>query len=336
MLGLLPLFFLCGGLISDKESSVSSVPMTHPELYADSGFGHLLNKVRRMFDPKNAEDLCRFLQDFGVGSLMRLPATSHLWWGQYQWMGSGEIILRFDDELAKALLETDLPSLEYDPLPNCPWKSMYISLSNGLFMVGNEVWGFSNAVGIYVTQDSIYYDGDMHQGYTISTVGSRDKTGPVATCGIIPGKDIFTGIHVIGNKEAIRFVMNFLILYNSLDRDFLSIQSHKMPQLKSEGKQKKLKRRGLSRHNYLYVTTRRLQTKSGATVPAPWEGPIHSVFVRGHWQRYWIRNVPEGIQILSEKEGKRGTLYQVWKYKAVFTALRRGEAKPGPTVRDVR
>jgi hypothetical protein len=372
LISLISALCLGAGLATDHEQTKKTQewPISHPEVILSESIGPLgvdMRKLAERIRKSSINSSGDMAISLGLSQQMLRDHVSPILvsWGLIQWINSGEPILRFEEDLSRVLLETPLPASEFNPLPKCPWKCVYLEVPKGLWKIYNNQSGWHDAIGIYIVQDILANSENYSQvpkDFRGGRIISREQSEPaeglwilgigenkarpgelmddaVAYAGILPGKIIFAAKaeDIPGISESINFAMNFLILYNSMDRKVLKFSKRSFPQIGKIKKIRRLERKGISHHDYLWISSRQTTSPTGKSIPMPWEGPYHQTWVRGHWQRYWITNVPNGVQVLAEKPGKRGDiLKQVWKYKSMAPAMRRGEAREGPAVKLVR
>jgi hypothetical protein len=279
-----------------------------------------------------------------------LKLTQLVHWAAYQWVESDRPIFRMSQELASALINTDLPAEELEELPNMPYNGIYIDAPEA-FDVYNKHTGLHRGEGVLLCRDLVRLPEDeategpptLTPAIAVIVVG-EDKNAhqskvirddALLYCFIVAGKPIIG--EAFGDYEGIieglRLGLNMLFLWNS-DANVTGREVRPRTP-KSPKKLKKLDRQGRSVRRYFYLDLKNAWGRSRRQEATQWDGSTHEAVVCGHFRRYWVMPPVCDAQVLKTKNDNGREMCCIRKFIKPFKAIRRGE-KPTRNVREVR
>jgi len=346
--------------------------MTHPEILEQDAtkLGAPLVKIAQekkffcsaavflaMKSLKLDYDTGEITQDESQIGLETMAAAARVTWSGIQWLRSGRPILRLNPELTETLLRTEVPTEPLDVLPELPFDGFYIVTDK--FELTDPNTGLHKGEGIYVCRD-LFRDeqGNATLGISIIAIG-EDKGGgrgsgrgkgrllspglmrndAIHYYGISPGMNlrfIDEADGASGLQETMSIVVNMLFLWNSEDSP-LELREVTPRGPKSPKKIKRLERKQHSLRKYFSIGIKPAHPRPPPqTLSEPFDGPQHPAWIRGFFRRYWVAEVPEGVQVIETKTTDKGKdLFCIRKFIPPMQAIRRGEA-PEQNVYEVK
>ena len=325
------------------KKAYNCFPRSHPEWVSRIEGFDSMNKMVSESKLESSSEIFAFLAQAGFPELgLRMGSILH--WALYLWAKAGRRIFRLEPQLAEALMNTELPNEVLDVLPDMPFESFYISAPD-VFKVKNMETGIHKGEGVYLFRDFCKISEEsteMVPAIGFLSVGEdllknkyelmRDDA--LVYCYAVAGKPFIRDDmkEWEGAEEAVRLGMNFLLVWNSTEA--LSVKENRPTAPRSQGKMKRLVRRGLSLAPWFGVSLSTHSTRVMNTMPMQpcgWTGLMHRTHIPGFYRRYWVKN-DEGAQVLETKTSEVGNVLScIRKFCAPHKAWRRGAARSQET-----
>jgi hypothetical protein len=247
-----------------------------------------------------------------------------------QYSISGEPYWVLDEDLCRALRDTDVPEHLVKQVPQLPYDGLYIEIPPGMFTLFNEDSGEHEGIGVYVSKDKLRQvrDGPIIDGILLMAAGESKSVNPMG------GLDdaVEYGWHTATTEPLATRYPRLKAVYNIVLNLLFALSENRIEKKnfdpfkgKGEKKAKRLRRKGYQKYSVLSLSGGSAKRgKPGSGVGAPKAGHVR----RGHWHAYWVLNPrDQRVHDTQLREGK-APLYKV--YKWVFPSHVNGGGKVKP------
>lgn len=296
--------------------------ITHPEMMDQIGVIEPLSKTGARCSA-HAKEI--------IGREPDRETTAIVAWAAIQWFRAGKPIFRLEAELLQALMNTRLPEGEIE-IPEIPFEGFFIDL-DGEWVLEDKETGEHKIDGIYVCRDLVNGRPEIVQGILVVAMGEdknkslMDRNDTVQYFATKQMQDLSKyDCSQRGFREVVAVSMNLLMLMASA-KESVEAEEVTPTRPKSPKKIKRAKRKGLSFSKY---TVLRLSEKAKSSIQSStdkskteWDGPTHTVIVRGHWHKYWVLD-PGNRQVFNQSTRGEKEIYLIRKWIHPYPAIRRG------------
>jgi len=297
--------------------------ITHPEMMDEMGLIEPLSRTGAICSAHTREMF---------GHDPSRDTTAIVAWAAIQWFRAGKPIFRLEAELLQALMNTNIPEGEIT-VPEIPFEGFFIDL-DGEWVLEDRATGDHKIDGIYVCRDLVNGKPKIVSGLLVVAMGEdknkslMDRDDTVQYFAMRQTQDLSKyDCSQRGFREVVAVSINLLMLMASA-KESVEAEEVTPTRPKSPKKIKRAKRKGLSFSKY---TVLRLSEKAKSSIRSStdknkteWEGPTHTVIVRGHWHKYWVLDA-EGRQVFDKKTANGKSLFLIRKWIAPYPTTRRGE-----------